>query len=327
MIDELTIPTRVLVADDDPLARSMIHAFLTKWGYQVTAVGDGLAAAGILEGPDSPQVAVLDWMMPGLEGPDVCRRVRALADRPYVYILLVTSRAHRGDLFKGFEAGADDYLTKPFDSDELRSRLLVGRRILDLQHNLIAAREELRFKATHDALTGIANRATALEAIHRESSRQVREAGSFGVILLDIDHFKRVNDGYGHLVGDTVLKGVAKRISTSVRPYDTVGRYGGEEFLVVAPLSDAAGTLSLAERIRNCVGSSPIPSPSGPIRVTVSCGIALCHSDEPLEAEALLYLADEALYRAKGAGRNRCEVSSVDPQLVQSLRSANEFLP
>jgi len=326
MIDELTVPLRILVADDDPLARSMLHAFLTKWGYQVITVNDGLAAASVLEAPDAPQLAILDWMMPGLEGPELCRRVRALSDRPYMYILVVTSRAHRGDLFKGLEAGADDYLTKPFDSDELYARLLVGRRILDLQNKLIAAREELRFKATHDSLTGIANRATALEAIHRERSRQVRESGSFGVVLLDIDHFKRVNDGYGHLVGDLVLKTVARRISASVRPYDTLGRYGGEEFLVVAPLSDAAGTLSLAERIRKCVESEPIPAGPGPIRVTISCGIAICNSEAPLEVEALLYLADEALYRAKEAGRNRCEIANVDPLLVASLRSNDEFI-
>jgi two-component system, cell cycle response regulator len=326
MIDEITTPTRILVADDDPLARSMIHAFLTKWGYQVIAVNDGLAAADVLEGPDPPQLAILDWMMPGLEGLEVCQRVRALHDRPYVYLLVVTSRAQRGDLFKGLEAGADDYLTKPFDSDELRARILVGRRILDLQNKLIAAREELRFKATHDSLTGIANRGTALEAIHRERSRQVREAGSFGVVLLDIDHFKRVNDSYGHLVGDLVLKTVAKRIAASIRPYDTVGRYGGEEFLVVAPLSDAAGTISLAERIRRCVESSPIPAGPGPIRVTISGGIAVCNSDAPLEAEALLYLADEALYRAKAEGRNRCELANFDPLLAQSLRSNDEYI-
>jgi len=328
MIDELTIPLRILVADDDPLARSMLHAFLTQWGYQVIAVNDGLAAAAVLEGPDAPPLALLDWMMPGLEGPEVCRRVRALHDRSYVYMLVVTSRAHRGDMFKALEGGADDYLTKPFDSDELRTRLLVGRRILDLQNKLIAAREELRFKATHDALTGIANRATALEAIHRERSRQVREAGSFGVVLLDIDHFKRVNDGYGHMAGDLALKTVAKRIMASVRPYDTVGRYGGEEFLVVAPLSDAAGTLSLAERIRRCVESEPIAAGTSPIRLTVSCGIAICYSEAPLEAEALLYLADEALYRAKETGRNRCEIANVDPVLVRSLRSSSdEMMP
>ncbi|MFY9688624.1 MAG: diguanylate cyclase [Candidatus Acidiferrales bacterium] len=325
MTEERPKSNRILIADDDPVARAMLQAFLRKWEYDVVAVSDGLAAADVLDDIEAPQLAILDWMMPGLEGPEICRRVRAHSDRPYVYILLVTSRAHRGDFFEGLESGADDYLTKPFDSDELRARLLVAQRILGLQAKLIAAREELRFKATHDALTGIANRAAAIEAIHRERSRQIRESGSFGVMLIDVDHFKRVNDGYGHLVGDLVLKEVARRIAASLRPYDTVGRYGGEEFLVVAPLSDAAGTLSLAERIRKCVGSTPIVADPSPIQVSISCGVALCDSRSPIEIEPLLYLADEALYRAKNLGRNRCELAVVDDVLPQPLRSGVDF--
>jgi len=307
--------TRVLVADDDPVARSMLQTLLIKWGYDVVSVSDGLAALRILEGPDAPELAVLDWMMPGAEGPEICERIRAISDRPYVYILLVTSRSRRTDMANGFESGADDYLTKPLDADELRARLRVGLRILDLQRSLIAAREELRFKATHDALTGIANRATVLEAVNRERSRQVREGSPFGVVLIDVDHFKRVNDGCGHLAGDVVLKTVAERIAGCVRPYDTVGRYGGEEFLVVAPLSDAPGTLSLAERIRKRIESAAIDTTCGPISITVSCGVAASKGHEPPEIHALLYLADQALYCAKDRGRNRCELGSIEQVL------------
>lgn len=326
MREEATSSRRILIADDDAVARSMLQAFLSKWGYEVIAVADGLEAARILESADAPQLAVLDWMMPGATGPEVCQRVRALHDRPYVYILLVTSRARRGDLFEGLESGADDYLTKPFDSGEFRVRVLVGQRIVDLQNKLIAAREELRFKATHDALTGIPNRASALEAIHHERSRQIREPGSFGVVLIDVDHFKRVNDTCSHLVGDLVLKTIAQRIVNCVRPYDTVGRYGGEEFLVVVPHSDSSGTMSLAERVRKRIESAPIPTDAGPLHVTISCGAAVCSSDAPVEVEALLYLADEALYRAKSGGRNRCELASVDPVLPKSLRSGVDFV-
>jgi diguanylate cyclase (GGDEF)-like protein len=326
MIVETTSSGRILIADDDPVARTILQALLTKWGYQVIAVGDGLEAARILESTDAPQLAILDWMMPGAEGPEICLRVRALSERPYVYILLVTGRNQRGDLLRGLESGADDYLTKPFDNEELRTRLLVGQRILDLQNKLISAREELRFKATHDALTGIPNRATALEAINHERSRQVRDANSFGVILIDIDHFKRVNDSYGHLVGDTVLKTVAQQIVGCVRPYDTVGRYGGEEFLVVVPLSDVSGTMSIAQRIRRRIEATPVPSDSGPIHVTISCGVAICSGETSAEVQALLYLADEALYRAKDGGRNRCELASVDAVLPQSLRSGVDFV-
>ncbi len=326
MIVETTSSGRILIADDDPVARTMLQALLTKWGYQVIAVSDGLEAARVLERADAPQLAILDWMMPGAEGPEICRRMRALSERPYVYILLVTGRSQRGDLLRGLESGADDYLTKPFDSEELRTRLLVGQRILDLQNKLIAAREELRFKATHDALTGIPNRATVLEAINYERSRQVRDANSFGIVLIDIDHFKRVNDSYGHLVGDAVLKSIAQQIVGCVRPYDTVGRYGGEEFLVVVPLSDASGTMSLAERVRRRIESTPVASDSGPIHVTISCGVAVCSGETSIEVQSLLYLADEALYRAKAGGRNRCELAAVDAVLPQPLRSGVDFV-
>jgi two-component system cell cycle response regulator len=317
---------RILIAEDDPVSRRMLQAFLTKWGYSVIAVSDGIEAARILEAEDAPTLAVLDWMMPGLEGPQVCRRVREHSDRPYTYILLLTARSQKGDLLRGLESGADDYFTKPFDAQELRARLHVGQRILDLQDGLIAAREELRFRATHDALTGIFNRGVVLDAIERERSRQTREGGSFGIIMLDVDHFKNVNDTYGHLVGDAVLLETARRITSCVRPYDHVGRYGGEEFLVVAPSSDAFGMLGLAERIRTTIQSRPVLTDAAPLNITASCGVALSTSEKPLDAHALLHLADEALYRAKEQGRNRSEfavageVSAADTEATQPQR-------
>jgi diguanylate cyclase (GGDEF)-like protein len=299
---------RILIAEDDPVSRRLLQAFLSKWGYQVEAAADGLEALRLLEGECPPPLAVLDWMMPGLEGPEVCERVRELPDRPYIYILLLTARSRKDDLLRGLESGADDYLTKPFDAQELRARLHVGERILDLQESLIVAREELRFRATHDALTSIANRGVILDAINREHSRQKREGGSFGIIMLDLDHFKSINDTYGHLCGDAVLKETARRITSCVRPYDTVGRYGGEEFLVVVPGSDDRGALALAERIRKTIESDSIPTDAAPVRLTASCGVAVS-GDKPLDSHTLLYLADEALYRAKANGRNRSEIA------------------
>jgi len=317
---------RILIADDDPVSRRMLQAFLMKWGYLVVAVSDGVEAARILEGDDAPPLAVLDWVMPGLEGPQVCQRVREHPDRPYIYILLLTACSQKGDLLRGLESGADDYLTKPFDAQELRARLRVGQRILDLQDSLIAAREELRFRATHDVLTAIANRGVVLDAINRERSRQIREGGSFGIILLDLDHFKNVNDTCGHLAGDAVLRETARRITDCVRPYDHVGRYGGEEFLVLAPSSDGFGTLGLAERIRTMIQSRPVMTDAGPVNVTASCGVAVSTCEKPVDTHALLLLADEALYRAKEQGRNRSEfavpgeVSTSDPEASQPER-------
>jgi diguanylate cyclase (GGDEF)-like protein len=300
----------VLIADDDPLSRRMLEAFLTKSGYRVVTAVDGLDALKILTAEDSPPLAILDWMMPGLEGPQVCQRLRAHLDRPYTYILLLTGRNQKQDLLNGLQSGADDYLTKPFDAQELRARLHVGQRILDLQDGLIAAREAMRFQATHDLLTGIDNRSVVMDAIKRESSRQVREGGSFGVVLLDLDHFKNVNDTLGHLAGDAVLKEAARRMMQAVRLYDTVGRYGGEEFLVVVPSSDGEGTLALAERIREAIQSAPVTTEAGDVSVTVSCGVAASTESNRLDPHTLLRLADEALYRAKERGRNRSELAA-----------------
>jgi len=304
------IANSILVAEDDPVSRRVLEAFLVKWGFQVVTAMDGLDALRILESAAAPPLAILDWMMPGLEGPQVCQRVRAHPERPYVYILLLSARSQKDDLLHGLESGADDYLTKPFDAQELRARLHVGRRILDLQNKLISAREELRFRATHDELTGLSNRRVVLEAIDREYARRRREGGDLGVVLIDLDHFKNVNDTYGHLAGDAVLKEAARRMTASVRPYDTVGRYGGEEFLVVAPSCNSSGAVKLAERIRESIQELPMPSVAGPVSITASCGVAVSTTAKPLDPQELLRSADEALYRAKENGRNRSEFAA-----------------
>ncbi|HKV49452.1 MAG TPA: diguanylate cyclase [Candidatus Acidoferrales bacterium] len=295
---------KILVAEDDPVSQRMLQSFLTKWGYEIIAVSSGTEALRVLESPDAPPLAVLDWMMPGLEGPEICREIRKDPERPYTYVLLLTARTQKEDLLRGLEAGADDYLTKPFDVQELRARLHVGRRILDLQHHLLAATDELRFRASHDMLTGIPNRGTILEAVNRERARQIRDGGSFGVILADLDHFKAVNDAYGHLAGDIVLKEAACRMRSCVRSYDSIGRYGGEEFLIVVPTGDGNSTAAVAERIREAISENPVITESGPISVTASLGIAVSFDRE---AKEVLRSADEALYCAKARGRNRVE--------------------
>lgn len=319
MTQNRRIRNGVLIAEDDPLSRRMLEAFLTKSGYRVVTAVDGVDALRILTAEDSPSLAILDWMMPGLEGPQVCERVRALPDRPYVYILLLTARSEKQDLLNGLQSGADDYLTKPFHAQELRARLHVGQRILDLQDSLIAARDEMRFHATHDLLTGINNRAVVIDAMNRESSRQLREGGALGVVLLDLDRFKSVNDTLGHLAGDAVLKEAALRMKQTVRPYDMVGRWGGEEFLVVAPSSDAEGTLALAERIREAIQSTPVTTEAGDVHVTASCGVAASTESNRLGPDTLLRLADEALYRAKERGRNRTEPAAYDDPTRSAL--------
>lgn len=303
-----TAKTKILIADDSLLSRRVLEAFLAKRDYTVVSASEGKEALRLLSQDDAPRLAILDWMMPGMEGPQICRKLREQSgDKPYIYILLLTSRTEKADLLKGLESGADDYIAKPFDPPELHARLRVGHRILELQDKLLAASDELRFRATHDTLTGIANRAAILESLRREHSRQQREGGSFGIIMIDIDHFKNVNDTYGHLCGDAVLQETAKRMQTSLRPYDSVGRYGGEEFLIVVPRSDLQSSLGVAERIRKSIAEKPIPSPGGDIQITVSLGIAATSGSNRFETQQLLQMADDALYRAKQNGRNRSE--------------------
>jgi two-component system, cell cycle response regulator len=308
--EEKDFKKKIVIAEDDPISRRLLEVFLTRWGYQVALAASGTEALELLEQEDAPRLAVLDWMMPGLEGVQVCRKIRERNDRPYTYILLLSARTQKQDLLLGLESGADDYLTKPFDAQELRARLHVGQRILQLQDGLMVAGAELLFRATHDSLTGIANRDVILDSLTREHSRQVREGGSFGIVLLDVDHFKSVNDTYGHLCGDAVLQEVVRRVTSTVRAYDTVGRYGGEEFLIVAPSSGAEGILRLSERVRLAIETEPIKTDVGIVSVTVSLGLAVSSEAAPLSPKIMLSAADEALYRAKAEGRNRSEMGT-----------------
>ena len=296
----------ILVAEDDPLFRRLFQKWLQQWGYDVTVVEDGAAAWREIENEHCPRLLLLDWMMPGMDGVEICRRVRALHHDLYTYILVVTSRQERQDIVVALDAGADDYVTKPVESNELRARVQVGGRILQLEHKLVYSREMLRLQATRDALTGLLNRRSVLETLQEELARSTRMATPLGLLMLDLDYFKAVNDTYGHQAGDTVLAEVAGRVSRAVRSYDKVGRFGGEEFLVVLPDCPAELLRRVAERIRARIAETPIVTETAGVNVTVSVGGAMA-ADAALESRALIRLADGALYRAKERGRNRTE--------------------
>jgi two-component system, cell cycle response regulator len=298
---------KILIAEDDPVSRLLMQRTLEKFGYEVVLAEDGRAAVEILSQPDGPRLALIDWMMPKLDGLGLCREVRRTQrDGAYVYILLLTSRQDAEDVVAGLEAGADDYITKPFHPAVLRARLHTGRRILSLEETLVQAREEMRFKATHDALTSLWNRASILAMARSELRRSAREARPFSLLLCDIDHFKRVNDDHGHLVGDFVLEEVARRLTAAVRDYDAVGRYGGEEFLVVLSNCDGDGLRTRAEHIRAAIGSMPIQAGDAELSVSISIGaMTYCPSMADAPLESLLAQTDAALYHAKAQGRNR----------------------
>jgi diguanylate cyclase (GGDEF)-like protein len=296
---------KILIADDESISRRMLHSLLQKWGYEVMEAEDGDSAWEKLRAPDAPRMALLDWMMPGQNGVDVCRALRKQRPEPYTYILLLTARDSKDGVVEGLESGADDYLTKPFNPQELKARIRVGLRLLDLEDNLVQAREAMRFKATHDALTGVWNRGAILESLDKEVWRSRREGASLGVLISDLDHFKSVNDTHGHPVGDAVLREATKRMTANVRAYDAVGRYGGEEFLILLPGCNHAQTQAKAEHIRQAISGNPVGTPAGGLNITASIG-AVATIDWPKDTpNQILQMADLALYRAKKGGRDR----------------------
>jgi two-component system cell cycle response regulator len=295
---------KILIADDEVLSRRLLEKTLERAGYEVSAVENGRLAVEQLSQADGPRLALLDWVMPELDGPGVCREVRKHQEQAYVYMVLLTSKESKEDIVTGLESGADDYLTKPFNAEELKARLRTGERILHLEGRLVEAREQMRFKATHDALTSIWNRGVIMDLLGRELSRSQRESGCTIVLLGDVDHFKSVNDTYGHPVGDEVLQEIARRLLLSIRSYDFVGRYGGEEFLIVLNNCKPQFAEARAEEIRKAVGSRPIQTVNGSLQITMSFGLLLSHDWGVRPVEELLHEADAALYAAKAAGRN-----------------------
>jgi two-component system, cell cycle response regulator len=297
---------RILLADDDPVSLRLMEHVLQNSGYKVITVDNGQEAASVLSKSGGPRLALIDWMMPGLDGLGVCRAVRGRHDDAYVYMLLLTSKQSSGDVVQGLEAGADDYLTKPCHPAELKARLHTGRRVLQLEDKLVEAREKMRFKATHDALTSLWDRGAILALLQSELSRSRREHSPVSLLLCDIDHFKEVNDIYGHLVGDEVLQEVSKRLQDAVRSHDAVGRYGGEEFLIVMGGTRGDELKDRAEQVRNAINCLPFSTEQGLISVSLSLGVITIEDwDKSLRIEPFLKEADNALYRAKAAGRNR----------------------
>ena len=266
------------------------------------AAADGARAWEILQGDNAPPLAILDWMMPELDGIDVCRLVRERPGNERPYLILLTARGTKEDIVAGLEAGADDYLGKPFDPEELRARLEAGRRFAELYERLLSTQKELERQARTDLLTGILNRGAVVDRLIQELNRAGRENRPCSIAIADIDHFKRVNDTHGHAAGDRVLKTVVERMCRGLRPYDLLGRYGGEEFLLVLPGVGLPEASRVFQRVRSTVSAAPIDLDGGSITITISVGVVIAAGES---ADALLVMADEALYQAKNRGRDR----------------------
>jgi diguanylate cyclase (GGDEF)-like protein len=316
---------RALVADDDTASRLLLQKVLTKWGYDVVMASGGEEAWKILTGDNAPGLAVLDWMMPELDGVEVCRRVRALDMSSPPYLILLTSRGDKQDIATGLEAGAADYVQKPFDHDELRARLLVGRRFAELNRKLLDTQRELRRQALTDPLTHIMNRRAILMRLGEEMARAPRQGLPLSIGVLDIDHFKSVNDEYGHAGGDFVLQSVVDRALKALRPYDALGRIGGEEFLIVMPGVGPRDAEIVLERLRKIVRVTPMAVQGQEVTVTVSIGGAVSEGES---MDDLLHRADDALYRAKGSGRDLVvmaprDAEGADPVVETSTKATS----
>lgn len=294
---------QILIAEDDTSSRALLLRVLTNAGYDVVETETGNAAWEKLSGPDAPRLVILDWMMPEIDGLEVVRRVRArVTDKP-PYLILLTARGGQSDIITGLETGADDYLAKPFDVGVLLARVKVGRRVIEMQDALIKSREALVHQANHDSLTGLLNRRAILNHLQRELARAGRHADPLAVAMCDVDHFKQINDTYGHQTGDDVLSGLSKILTSSLREYDFVGRLGGEEFLLITPLKKEADCIFLFERLCRKIANSKISTKSGDLSITISIGVA--RATESSTVDSILETADRALYRAKNEGRNR----------------------
>ncbi|HET6142876.1 MAG TPA: diguanylate cyclase [Candidatus Acidoferrales bacterium] len=300
---------KVLIANDAPVSRHLLEVALKGEGYQIVVAEDGAETLRILEEDGYPRIVILDWMMPQADGVEICRSIRKRAREPYVYLILLTAKGEQTEIIEGLEAGADDYMIKPFDLRELKARVRSGRRIVELEEQLLSARELLRMQATHDSLTGLFNRAAILDMLQTELARAFRERRPLSIIATDLDRFKNVNDTYGHQAGDAVLVEITRRMQGSLRAYDAVGRCGGEEFLIVSPGCAEEDAVELAERLRQNVSIAPVQCARDVIPVTVSLGVATVAGDI-VQADEFLRAADEALYKAKRTGRNRVVVGS-----------------
>ena len=309
---------KILVVDDDPDSRRLLTISLGWVGHQIVEADDGDDAWDKFQRERAPLV-ITDWMMPGLDGMGLISRIRANAAEGYTYIIMLTALREKLQVVSGLEAGADDYLTKPFDPDELAARVSIGERILKLQENLLASRRSMETLAMHDTLTGLLNRRAIHDRALSEHNRLRRGATNspLSVIMLDIDHFKAINDRYGHEAGDRALRAISEFLLAQLRSYDGLGRWGGEEFLMLLPGADQAEALAVAERIRANLAQARPALPDGTqVSLSASLGVATL-DDTSVGAvgeqwlDDLVRAADQALYRAKNAGRNRVAAAAL----------------
>jgi len=295
---------KILIIEDELIFRRMVKKYLLAAGYEIVEAEDGLSAWEVFQ-KEPFQLVITDWMMPGLDGPALVQKIRTSGQKSYTYIIMLTAMDNKDNIVLGLESGADEYLTKPFNSRELIARVASGMRILRLEEELMQARIQMEALAMHDGLTGLLNRRAIEEYAEAEFNMAGRKKQAMSVILLDIDHFKNVNDRFGHKFGDVVLRLVAQTLKEDLRNYDRVGRWGGEEFLLILPGTELRDAVTVAERLRSKTAAVQTSLENGEtFSIHISLGTA-CTTGQFQSLAKLIDAADQALYQAKQSGRNR----------------------
>ncbi|WP_372864062.1 diguanylate cyclase [Spongiibacter sp.] len=289
----------ILIVDDDPITCLALCAAVEDWGFVPVVAQNGEQALDIINADKPPHLLIIDWAMPGISGPELCKTLRQREDGQFFYILMLTGKEGNDAIIEAMESGADDFLSKPFDHRVLKVRLAAGSRIVRLE-------QTLNQLASRDSLTQCWNRRMIDELLNSAIAEARRTLNCLSLMVLDIDHFKQVNDNYGHAAGDIALKHMVNILNTNLREYDQVGRYGGEEFLVILPATDRDSAWGVAERIRSSLQYHPAQAGSDiHIPMTVSIGITQFDPQLDDSRRSLFDRADRALYTAKQSGRNR----------------------
>ena len=296
----------IAVVDDDAAIRRLMRLYLTRSGYQSVEYATGEEARARLK-ETAWDLAILDRRLPDMDGVVLCHEIKSNAAFKTRYVIMLTGEDDAEDKVQGLDLGADDYITKPFQSAELRARIRAGKRIVDLQKELIESNKRLEMLSITDGLTKLYNHRYFQDELARAFEESVRYQRPLSLAIVDLDFFKKVNDSYGHAVGDEVLKKVSKIFQESIRSTDLAARYGGEEFAVMMPETELDDALVFAEKIRSIIETTPIETQAGAIKATVSIGVGTIPHTRIHHAKELVVAADKALYRAKKSGRNQVQ--------------------
>lgn len=302
----------VLVADDERISRVVIERTLKEEGYNVRSCKNGLEAYNLIK-ENIFRIAVIDWVMPEMDGITLCKKIRKLKSQRYIYVIIITSKSKKQDIVKALDAGADDYISKPFNRDEFLSRIKVGVRLIETHDKLIKSQRELIKLVREDSLTTLLNRRAFLDESLNDIERAVREQSNVSAIIIDLDNFKSINEKYTNQTGDKLLYEIARRLKNSCRPYDKLGRYAGEEFIVLLPNTEIDQASKIAKRIRSAIKDKPFLMDGSQIQLTACLGVSMLMPKSKMkdsQLDELIKKTEVALNRAKQQGSNKIAVYS-----------------